>query len=101
MIRVNWARKLVVGEEIMEKTATGLTWAKRAGKFLQWAGVIAEAALLIFSAVQGEKDRDTLRKYVYEPRIDCEALTNSPVPSSRHVRFVSGRRRSSYSSPSP
>ncbi|KAK8068738.1 hypothetical protein PG994_005354 [Apiospora phragmitis] len=66
MIRVNWTRKLVGGVDVAEKTVSGLRWVKRAGKFLQWAGVIAEAALLIYTLVEGEKERDTLRAAIIE-----------------------------------
>ena len=62
MVRVNWGRKLVGGADVAEKTVTALRWVKRAGSFLQWAGIIAEAALLVYTVVEGEKERDTLRK---------------------------------------
>ncbi|KAK8022384.1 hypothetical protein PG993_013151 [Apiospora rasikravindrae] len=66
LIRVNWTRKLVGGVDIAEKTASGLRWVKRAGKFLQWAGVIAEAALLIYTLVEGEKEKETLQAAIIE-----------------------------------
>ncbi|KAK8099886.1 hypothetical protein PG999_010260 [Apiospora kogelbergensis] len=66
LIRVNWTRKLVGGVDMAEKTASGLRWVKRAGKFLQWAGVIAEAALLIYTLVEGDKERDTLQAAIIE-----------------------------------
>lgn len=62
LVKVNWSRKLVGGADIGEKAVSGLRWVKRAGSFLQWAGVIAEAALLVYTVVEGEKERDTLRK---------------------------------------
>ncbi|KAM5352961.1 hypothetical protein ACJ41O_005683 [Fusarium nematophilum] len=70
LIRVNWTRKLVAGSgggaDVAEKAATGLRWVKRAGKLLQWAGVIAEAALLVYQVVEGEKERATLRAAIIE-----------------------------------
>ncbi|KAI1130867.1 hypothetical protein F5Y10DRAFT_288584 [Nemania abortiva] len=66
LIRVNWSQKLMGGVHVAENTATGLRWVKRAGTFLQWAGVIAEAALLVYTLVEGEKERDTLRNAIIE-----------------------------------
>lgn len=64
LIKTNWSRALVVGDtgaDMSLKVAGGLRWLRRAGKILAWVGVIAEAGLLIYDAIEGANERTKLQ----------------------------------------
>ncbi|KAK6351254.1 hypothetical protein TWF718_004424 [Orbilia javanica] len=70
LLRANYRRALVVGDEVGTDIGTtlarNLRWLGRAGKVLQWAGVMAEVALLIFGGVEGEKEKRQLEAAITE-----------------------------------